>query len=49
MIKNSTPPLREYQAPKAEVFALTIKRTILSISNEEVAGKNDEDIQWTTE
>ncbi len=49
MIKNSTPPLREYQAPKAEVFALTINRTILSVSSEEVGGRESEDIQWTTE
>lgn len=45
MIYEKT-PLQEYLAPKAEVFSLNIKRTILSTSNEMVQGKNDDDYEW---
>ena len=48
MIKtNSNVHLEEYIAPEADVFALHIKRTILSLSNTEgVGGKNEQDIDW---
>ena len=43
---NTKTPLQEYLAPRAEVFSLNIKRTILSVSNEGVHGKNDDDYSW---
>jgi hypothetical protein len=39
-------PLNEYLAPRAEVFSLNIKRTILSLSNESVGGRESQDIDW---
>lgn len=45
MMKTKT-TLQEYLAPRAEVFSLNIKRTILSLSNEGVTGKDDPDYEW---